>query len=62
MNKIIIFLASVFLFSCASQHKAGGFKVSGELKNAPDQKVFLEQIFFNQSPPQVLDTAEMKKG
>ncbi len=62
MNKIIIFLASIFLFSCASQHKTGTFKISGELKNAPDQKVFLEQIFFNQSPPQVLDTAEVKKG
>ena len=62
MNRIIIFLAATFLFSCTSQHKAGSFKVSGELKNAPDQKVFLEQIFFNQNPPQVLDTAEMKKG
>jgi peroxiredoxin len=62
MNKIVIFLAAIFLFSCASQHKAGSFKVSGELKDAPDQRVFLEQIFFNQSPPQVLDTAEMKKG
>lgn len=62
MNKVVIFLAAVFLFSCASQHKADSFKVSGELKNAPDQKVFLEQIFFNQNPPQVLDTAEMKKG
>ena len=62
MNKIVIFLAAIFLFSCAPQHKAGSFKVSGELKDAPDQRVFLEQIFFNQSPPQVLDTAEMKKG
>ena len=62
MNKIVILLAAVFLFGCASQHKADSFKVSGELKNAPDQKVFLEQIFFNQNPPQVLDTAEMKKG
>jgi peroxiredoxin len=38
------------------------FTVKGDLKNAPDQKVFLEQLFFNQNPPQVLDTAEMKNG
>lgn len=62
MNKIILFLSALFLFSCASQHKTGSFKINGELKDAPDQKVFLEQIFFNQNPPQVLDTAEMTKG
>jgi peroxiredoxin len=52
----------MFLFSCATQHTAGSFKVSGELKNAPDQKVFLEQIYFNQNPPHIIDTAEMVKG
>ena len=62
MKKILIFLTVLFLFSCTSQHKTGSFKVNGVLKEAPDQKVFLEQIFFNQSPPQVLDTAEMTKG
>lgn len=62
MNKIFIFLSFLFLGSCTSQQKTGSFKVNGELKNAPDQKVFLEQLFFNQSPPLVLDTAEMTKG
>ncbi len=62
MNKIFIFLSLIFLCSCTSQHKAGSFKVNGELKDAPDQKVFLEQLFFNQNPPQVLDTAKMTKG
>ncbi len=62
MNKIIVFAAALVLFSCTSQQKTGSFKVAGELKEAPDQKVFLEQIFFNQSAPQVLDTAEMKNG
>ncbi len=62
MNKIFILVSAVFLFSCASEHKTGSFKVNGELKDGPDQKVFLEQIFFNQNPPQVLDTANMAKG
>ena len=38
------------------------FTVNGELKGAADQKVFLEQISFNQQPPQILDTAEVIKG
>ncbi len=62
MKKIFPFLIILFLFSCTSKHNNGLFTVKGDLKNAPDQKVFLEQLFFNQNPPQVLDTAEMKNG
>src|SRR6185312_3560089 len=62
MKKIFIFVIVLFIFSCTSSNKNGLFSVNGDLKNAPDQKVFLEQIFFNQNPPQVLDTAEMKNG
>ncbi len=62
MNKLFIFISILFLCSCSSPEKKNTFIVKGELKNAPDQKVFLEQISFNQQPPQVLDTAEMKKG
>lgn len=62
MNKLLIFLSAIFIFSCSSQQKAGSFTVNGELKEAPDQKVFLEQIYFNQTPAQVVDTAEMVKG
>jgi peroxiredoxin/predicted lactoylglutathione lyase len=62
MNKIVIFLGALFMFSCTSQHKTGSFKVNGHLKDAPDQKVFLEHLFFNQNAPQVIDTAEMVGG
>jgi peroxiredoxin len=62
MKKIFIFVTVLFLFSCTSKNNNGLFTVKGDLKNAPDQKVFLEQIFFNQNPPQILDTAEMKNG
>src|SRR6185312_11063668 len=57
MKKIFIFVIVLFIFSCTSSNKNGLFSVNGDLKNAPDQKVFLEQ-----NPPQVLDTAEMKNG
>jgi peroxiredoxin len=62
MKKIILFLSVLFIFSCTSKHNNGLFTVNGDLKNAPDQKVYLEQLFFNQTPPQILDTAEMKNG
>lgn len=62
MNRIFFFISALFLLSCNSPDKKGLFTVKGELKNAPDQKVFLEEISFNQQPPQVFDTAEIKKG
>jgi peroxiredoxin len=62
MKKIFIFSCVLFILSCTSKHQNGLFSVNGDLKNAEDQKVFLEQLFFNQNPPHVLDTAEMKNG
>ena len=62
MKKILVLFSVLFIFSCTSKHQNGLFTVNGDLKNAPDQKVFLEQLFFNQNPPQVLDTTEMKNG
>jgi peroxiredoxin len=62
MKSILIFVSTFLLLSCNSPEKKGMFTVNGELKGATDQKVYLEQIFFNQQPPQVLDTVEMNKG
>ncbi|MDE3184929.1 MAG: AhpC/TSA family protein [Bacteroidota bacterium] len=62
MKKTMIFLSVLFLFSCTSTHKNGLFTVKGDLQNAPDQKVYLEQLHFNDTPPQTLDSAEMKNG
>ncbi len=62
MNKLFVFLSVIFLSACTSQHKTEGFKVNGVLENAPDQKVYLEQLFFNQNAPQVLDTVDMVNG
>src|SRR5450432_2861567 len=62
MNRIFFFISALFLLSCNSPEKKGLFTVKGELKNAPDQKVFLEEISFNQQAPHVFDTALIKKG
>jgi peroxiredoxin len=62
MDKVFFFMSTFFLLSCHNPENKGMFRVIGELKNAPDQKVFLEEISFNQQPPRVFDTAEIKKG
>lgn len=62
MKKVVIFLSALFLFSCTSTHKNGLFTVNGDLQNAPDQKVYLEQLHFDERPPQVLDSSSMKNG
>jgi peroxiredoxin len=64
MMKRILYLliATTFLFSCNNKSSSGEFTIHGELKGAPDQKVFLEQLYFNQNPLLIVDTAEMKNG
>ncbi len=63
MKKNLTLLTSiVILFSCSPSIQKGQFTVSGELKNAPDQQVYLEELYFSQKDPAVLDTAEIKNG
>ncbi len=50
------------LTACNSKQETGKFTVNGNLKNAPDQKLYLEELYLNQTAPQVLDTAQMKNG
>jgi peroxiredoxin len=60
-NLFKIFIITV-LFACNNTDEKGRFTVNGQLKNAPDQKVFLEELFFNKKEPEVIDTAEIKNG
>jgi len=64
MKKILSLLSvAVILFSCSnSTTDKGRFVVNGQLKNAPDQKVYLEELYFSQKDPEVIDTAEIKNG
>ncbi|MBC7889919.1 MAG: AhpC/TSA family protein [Ferruginibacter sp.] len=57
-----IVVSAVVLFSCNNETQKGKFTVSGELKNVPDQKIYLEELYFSQKEPTVLDTAEIKNG
>ena len=63
MKKLFIIkaVATIFL-SCNNDAQKGKFTVTGEIKNAPDQNIYLEELFFSQKDPAVLDTAAIKNG
>jgi peroxiredoxin len=48
--------------SCSSQQDVNTFTVTGEIKNAPDQPLYLEELFFSNNNPQVIDTGALKGG
>ena len=53
---------AVILFSCNDKADKGSFTLSGEIKASPDQKIFLEELYFSAKQPEVLDTGEIKGG
>ena len=62
IRHFIIAASACLLFSCNNQTPKGTFTVNGEIKNVPDQKIYLEELYFSQKDPVVLDTADIKKG
>ncbi len=63
MKKLIpVVVMAAILFSCNNKADSGKFTLSGELKSSPDQKIYLEALYFNDKQPEVLDTGEIKKG
>lgn len=63
IKKILSVIAvSAMLLSCKNEDEKGKFTLKGELKNIEDQQVYLEQLFFSNQDPQVLDTANIKDG
>jgi len=63
MKKILATAAvAAMLFSCNNNADKEKFTLSGVLKGSPDQKIYLEQLYFSDKPAEVLDTAEIKNG
>ena len=55
-------IMAAMLLSCNKGSDKGRFTVNGELKNTQDKKIYLEELFFSQKPPEVLDTGIVKDG
>jgi peroxiredoxin len=62
MKKLLILISCVAFFSCKNENTTGKFTVAGQIKNAEDQKIILEEVHFNQSAPLVIDTSLLEKG
>ena len=63
MKKLLSAVAiTLILFSCNKGADKGKFTVEGELKNAADQKIYLEELYFSDKQPEVLDTGIVKDG
>lgn len=59
---ILLMVVSAALFSCSNNDSKGKFTVNGELKGALSQRVFLEELYFTDKAPEVLDTGFLKDG
>ena len=64
MKKIFAVIAVATCFTACNNgnEQSGKFTVTGKLKNAPDQKIYLEEISLAGEGVEVLDTAEIKNG
>ncbi len=63
MKKLLLgVLLIAGIISCSDKTEKGRFTVKGDLKNAENQQIYLEQLFFSQKDPQVIDTGEIKDG
>ena len=62
MKNVFLFTAIVTtLFACKS-NSPKNFTINGELKNAPTTVVYLEQISYDNRPPQVVDSVTVTNG
>jgi peroxiredoxin len=63
MKKLLLSISVLAsLVACNQNEDKGIFTVHGDLKNAENQKIYVEQLFFSEKNPEVLDTAEIKDG
>lgn len=62
MKKLFFTILVIATASCGSQNGANKFKVNGNIKGLGDQKIYLEQLYFSEKNPEVVDTADVKNG
>ena len=57
-----LLVMGALLGGCNNKDEKGKFTLHAEVKNVPDQQVYLEQLFFTSQEPQELDTAKIENG
>ncbi|HMJ47434.1 MAG TPA: TlpA disulfide reductase family protein [Ferruginibacter sp.] len=57
-----LFIINIFLIFSCNEPAPGKFTVSGDIKNADYQKVYLEHVFFSQQNPDVVDSGNLDNG
>ena len=62
MKKTWIVVAFALLGAACQSNGSKNFTVSGEIKNAPATMVYLEQIAYDNMPPQVIDSITLNNG
>jgi peroxiredoxin len=54
-----VLLAAVVITSCNATGDPNNFTVSGKIEHAPSQKIFLEQVNYDNTPPKVVDSVKL---
>src|SRR5215216_523014 len=54
-----VLLAAVVITSCNASSDPNNFTVSGKIEHATSQKIFLEQVNYDNTPPKVVDSAKL---
>lgn len=62
INKALLSAVLLLALGCHSSDSQNSFTLEGILEGGGDQSVYLEQIYFSNEAPKVLDTAVMKNG
>ncbi len=60
---LILAITATIFAGCADKKTNGGeFTVNGEIKNVPDQLIYLDQLYFSEQQPELVDSAQMTNG
>ncbi len=59
--KYFLFVGVLLFFVACQQKKYGGFTVTGTIKNAPNAKIFLQELPYGGQEPIILDSGKLEK-
>lgn len=61
MKKFVVIVTVMVALASCREKSHGAFTVSGEISNAPEQKIFLQEIPFGGENPIIVDSASLQK-